>query len=105
MSDYDTMRLTYGTARGKRCGDCVYAKKAKVVYFQGDLHCKPPGQRIAHVTGDSFPACGRFKAAWQAERELLEKMGQMRIPFIAEGGALPRSGSKIKSLSEGREDG
>jgi hypothetical protein len=86
VMDYYSRRRTYGTARGKFCGDCVHARKPRKPDYEGHLHCKPTGAKFAFVTGEFFPACGQFKTLWQAERELLERMGQKCIQFVTRVG-------------------
>ena len=89
--DYDGMIRLHGREpRGRACGGCVCSKRPKPPYYEGHLHCKPEGAKFAHVVGEFWPACGHFKTPWQAERELLEQLGQKCIEFRYAGGVALR---------------
>ena len=77
--------------QNRNCSECSHFEPGGVSDRErfegaGRCVCNKNGVRERLIVGSHFSACEFFKSHWQADRELLERLGQKRVEFATRGG-------------------
>lgn len=78
------MRKNHGDGPARRtCGECISCRRSRQLAWEipDAGRCRAEASKRFWVVLPHWEPCGLFKSPWQADRERLEELGQLRIEF------------------------